>query len=276
MPITANSFRGELAPPYLVERIINQALAGAPFTQSLTPVPTSTGKVVFPLASPTGAEWLNEMQPYPMATLNDDAYTVAAAKLGTIVLLSEESVSDTAFPIVEQLSNMLQDTAMSKLDTDLLNGDGQGTTPRGVLGAATTVPGASWIAGIGTAVGQLGAQGATATRIAFNPADHATENARVSPDGRPIWGPDGVAGQFGLTPVMVPSIPTGQALVYDHTRVYYIQRESEMRFLRERYAEQGAIGIRVTMRAAIAAPAALKSMRLVTLTTTPTATVKTR
>lgn len=73
---------------------------------------------------------------------------------------------------------------------------------------------------------------------------------------------------------MVPSMPTGNALVYDHTRIYYIQRESEMRFLRERYAEQGAIGIRVTMRAAIAAPAPTKSMRLVSLNTTQTATTK--
>jgi HK97 family phage major capsid protein len=151
------------------------------------------------------------MQPYPLANLNDDTYTVAVAKLGTMVLLSEESVYDTAFPIADQVAALLRDTAMSKLDTDLLNGDGQGTTPRGVLGAATTVPGTSWIAGIGTAVGQFGAEGATATRIAFNPADYATENARVSPDGRPIWGPDGVAGQFGLTPVMVPAMPTGRA-----------------------------------------------------------------
>jgi hypothetical protein len=48
-----------------------------------------------------------------------------------------------------------------------------------------------------------------------------------------------------------------------------------MRFLRERYAEQGAIGIRVTMRAAIAAPAPAKSMRLVTINTAQTATNKT-
>lgn len=61
-----------------------------------------------PLASPTGAEWLNEMQPYPMASLNDDTYTVAVAKLGTMVLLSEESVYDTAFPIADQVANMLR------------------------------------------------------------------------------------------------------------------------------------------------------------------------
>ena len=66
-------------------RIINLLISGAVFAPSLTRQGTVRSSVAWPTAKPTGWAWLEELQPFPVIDVADDAYVVAVAKLGGIV-----------------------------------------------------------------------------------------------------------------------------------------------------------------------------------------------
>ena len=71
----------------------------APFAASLTASPP-TGPRCLPTAKPTGWAWLKELDPFPQVDLDDDAYVAAIAKLGGLVDLSNESVTDNSINLL--------------------------------------------------------------------------------------------------------------------------------------------------------------------------------
>ena len=94
-PITGESFAGVPFPADVQRRIINLLIDSAPFAASLTRQPTNRSSVAWPTAKPSNAAWLAEMQPFPEANMDDDAYVVGVAKLGQVLDMSNESVSDS-------------------------------------------------------------------------------------------------------------------------------------------------------------------------------------
>src|ERR1700760_1534589 len=74
-------FSGRLVPPDVQQRIINLLIEQTAFAASITRLPTRSGSVVLPVASPSGAAWIAELARIPLMSLNDRAEVVAVAKL---------------------------------------------------------------------------------------------------------------------------------------------------------------------------------------------------
>ena len=99
--VTRQGWEGYPFPPDVQRDFLNRLLTGSPFAAALANQPTTSGTVVWPMVSPEGAAWVAEMQEFPDATLNDEAYVVAVCKLGTIITLSNESVDDSSFNLAQ-------------------------------------------------------------------------------------------------------------------------------------------------------------------------------
>jgi hypothetical protein len=190
---------------------------------SLIRSPTSTGRVVWPLVDPTGAEWVAEGAALPDVTLGDDTYVIATHKLAGILEVSNESIADTAYNLDEQVSNALVDAFSHQLDLGPLTGTGDvDNQPTGVVTVADESTGDSLWSAAAAAIGELGEAGGAANTVALGAAAAATEAARVGDDGHPVY-PDGLATFQGLNVVRVPGLTT--PLVYDAARVYLVERE---------------------------------------------------
>jgi len=124
-----------------VAQIVNLLLEGSPFAGSLTRYPTNRHEVAFPTASPDRPAWTAEGAPLPIIGLHDAADIVATAKLGEIVMLSNESVADTSVNLTQQVGMLLADAAGPELDRGLLYGTGS-PEPIGVVANAPAVDGA--------------------------------------------------------------------------------------------------------------------------------------
>ena len=217
--ITTGSFAGTPFPPDVQAQIINLLISGTPFAASLTRQPTNRNSVAWPVASPTGFAWLNELQTFPTVDLADDAYVAAIAKIGGIVDVSNESISDTSINLSASLATVLQDSLSRDLDLGLLNGGGP-PEPVGVIGVAPPALGADLLAQVTAAKGAIGDAGGTPTALAISATALATEDARQGTAG--LMYPAGFAAAMGLVPVVVPALAV--PLVYDQSRCYLAVR----------------------------------------------------
>src|SRR6516165_6686423 len=102
-PVSTGSFQSVLWPPDVIGQIVNLLLGGSPFAASLTRYPTACHEVAFPTAAPDKPAWTAEGAALPVIGLHDDADIVATAKLGEVVLLSNESVADTSVNLTVQV-----------------------------------------------------------------------------------------------------------------------------------------------------------------------------
>jgi HK97 family phage major capsid protein len=265
MPVTTGSFKGVAFPPDVQAQIINLLIGGAPFAASLTRQPTARSSIAWPTASPTGYAWLAELTPFPVVGLGDDAYVVAIAKIGGIVDLSNESVSDNSINITAGIATVLQDSLSRDLDLGLLNGAGP-PAPVGVYGVAPTASGSGLLGATAAAIGAIGDAGGTATTLAISATMLAAENSKVGASGVLTY-PAGFAAAVGLAPVTVPGL--SQPLVYDKTRCYLAVRNDAMvEASRDWHFNLDATSIRVKARVAAAIPAPAKSIRKLVITAT--------
>jgi HK97 family phage major capsid protein len=263
--VTTGSFRGYPFPPDVVAQIVNLLIGGAPFAASLTRQPTARSSIAWPTAKPTGFAWLGELQPFPVVDLDDDAYVVAVAKIGGIVDVSNESVTDSSINITASLGTVLQDSLSRDLDLGLLNGSGP-PEPVGVIGTAPSASGVGLLNAVAAAKGSIGDAGGTASALAINATALAAADAETGAAGALVF-PAGFAAAVGLTPVVVPGLTT--PLVYDQSRCYLAVRNDAMvEASRDWHFNLDATSIRVKARCTAAIPDPPKSIRKLTVTAT--------
>ena len=261
--ITTGSFAGTPFPPDVQAQIINLLISGTPFAASLTRQPTNRNSVAWPVASPTGFAWLNELQTFPTVDLADDAYVAAIAKIGGIVDVSNESISDTSINLSASLATVLQDSLSRDLDLGLLNGGGP-PEPVGVIGVAPPALGADLLAQVTAAKGAIGDAGGTPTALAISATALATEDARQGTAG--LMYPAGFAAAMGLVPVVVPALAV--PLVYDQSRCYLaVRNDAQVEFSRDWHFDRDATSVRVKARVTAAIPAPSKAIRKLSTTT---------
>jgi HK97 family phage major capsid protein len=264
-PVTTASFGQVLAPPE-VAQMINLLVGGSPFANSLTRYPTTRAEVAFPTASPDKPAWTAEASALPQIGLNDAANIVAVKKLGEILKVSNESITDSSVNLTVQVGNMLKDAAGPELDRGLLYG-APGTKPaepQGVVPAASAADGTTLDAAITTAIGQIGDAGGAANTLAAKPSLLAKWRNLRDTQTRMLY-PDGIGAAFGLTEVACSQLT--DTLVYDSTRLYLIVRtqDFEVALSPDFYFDSDSTALRVRGRFAAGMPAPAKTARKITV-----------
>jgi HK97 family phage major capsid protein len=257
--VTTSSFAGAPFPPDVQAAIINLLIENAPFSASLTRQPTNRREVTWPTAQPSGWAWLNELDPFPVLALGDDAYNVTIAKIGGIVDMSNESISDSSINLTASLATVLRDSLSRDLDLGIIQGTGVPPQPQGVTGIAATAVGADLPAQVQVAVGEIGDAGGQATHLAVSATALAAQNAKVAANGGLVY-PNGFAEANGLTAVVVPALAT--PLVYDQSRCYLaVRNDSMVEVSGDFHFNLDAASVRVKARVAAGVPAPAKSIR---------------
>jgi HK97 family phage major capsid protein len=257
--VTTGSFQGYPFPPDVQARILNLLVGGAPFGNSLTRQPTNRSSMVWPTARPTGFAWLEELQPFPTIGLDPDAYVVGVAKIGGIVDVSNESVSDSSINLTGSLSVVIRDSLSRDLDLGLLLGSGEPPEPQGVIANAPVAAGADLLAAVALARGEIADAGGTPSTIALSGTALAQADTDRDEAGQLIY-PNGFAAAAGLTPVVVPELAT--PLVYDASRCFLVVRnDAQVEMSRDFHFHLDATSIRVKARVAAAIPDSPKAIR---------------
>lgn len=266
--VTTRSFGGFLTfRPDTIARIVSVIVGGAPFSASLTRQPTARASVTFPVVTDTDdPDWVPEMGTIPLLDMDTEAYNVAAHKLAGIVLASLEAVHDEDWPIEKQVEQVMRDTFSAKLDRDLIGGDGENATPRGVLAVAPETAGADLELAAIAAQAQIGQDGGTASHIALNPLILGQIKSARDQIGRPLY-PDADTTFAGLSTVTAPA--AAQPLVYDAKRAFLIVRKDFTMDMSNDYGpayERYAVALRLTGRFTVAVPTPNNSIRKLTVT----------
>jgi HK97 family phage major capsid protein len=271
--VGSGGFQGVLVPAEIQARIISTLIEQAAFANSITRLPTTSGTVAFPVASPSGAAWIAELAKIPLMSLNDRAEVVAVAKLAGLLDVGNEMMSDAAINLTAQFTTVLRDSLSRQLDDGLLNGSGP-PEPTGVIAAAANVDGTDLLDAVLKARGAIADAGGTATTLAASGAVLAAADGERDSTGALMF-PGGFAAVTGLAPVSVPGLAT--TLVYDRTRLYLVVRDdSSVEMSTDFRFDYDATTFRVRARMACAAPDPGKSIRKLTVTPAGTQAAGTR
>lgn len=262
LPIPPNigtgSFRGKPVPTHVVAEVVNLLITGAPLASSFTRQDTDRSAIAWPTASPTGFAWLRELQEFPVIDPGDDAYVVAVAKIGGIIDMSNETVSDNAINLTTALATLLQDSLSRDLDLGLLNGGGP-PEPVGVLGVAPPVTGADLLAAVAAARGQISDAGGAPDTIAISGTALANADTDRDTAGQLVY-PSGFAAAVGLNAVVVPELPT--PLVFDSSRCFTVVRDdARVELSTDWHFQFDATSTRIKARVAAAIPDVNKAIR---------------
>jgi HK97 family phage major capsid protein len=264
-PVITGSWSGVLAPPQIAQ-MINLLVGGSPFADSLTRFPTSNTAVAFPTASPDRPAWTSEGAALPQIGLHDTAVIVAVKKLGEILQISNEAISDDQVNLTSLVGNLLKDAAGPELDRGLLYG-APGTTPAEPVGVVPNIGAADGTvldAAITTGIGQIGDAGGAATTIAAKPSLLAKWRNLRDTQNRMLY-PDGIGAAFGLAEVGCTQLT--DTIIYDRTRLFLIIRLAD--FLVEMspdyYFNLDSMAMRVKGRFAVGMPAPAKTARKITV-----------
>ena len=261
--VGSGGFQGVLVPADVQQQIINTLIQEAAFASSITPLPTSSGSVAFPIAGPTGAAWIAELAKIPLMSLNDRAEVVAVAKLAGLLDVGNEMMADAAINLTAQFTTVLRDSLSRQLDDGLLNGSGP-PEPLGVIAAAAEASGADLLEAVLTARGAIADAGGTATTLAASGATLAAADGARDDTGQLMF-PGGFAAVTGLVPVTVPGL--SPPLVYDRSRLYLVVRDdSSVEMSTDFRFDYDATTFRVRARMACACPDPNKSIRKLTIT----------
>lgn len=242
--------------------VVSAIVGGAPFSRSVTPLPTSRTAVSFPLVNDLeGAAWVPELGQIPVLGLDAGEYEVGISKLAGTILVSLESVNDTDYPVTAQVEQTLEDTFSAKLDADLIGGAGPYPVPTGVLAVAPETTGADWLAAAIKAKAEIAARGGTASHIALDPAIIGAIEDERDEIGRQLY-PDAATVFAALE--TVSAVSATQPIVYDSSRLWLavnrdfaVDRSEQVSEAWNRYA----LSLRIVGRLAICVPMPVKSCR---------------
>ena len=247
--------------PAHVVAIVSAIVGGAPFSRSLTPLPTNRASVSFPQLDVDDPEWVSELGVIPTLGLDATEYEVATSKLAGSILISRESIDDTDFPVTQQTEQVLQDTFSHKLDADFIGGAGPHPVPTGILAVAAEVAAADWYDAVIKAKAEIATAGGQASHVAFSPTVIGELESTRDEIGHPLF-PD--AAQFFGGLETVSAVSATAPVVYDSSRLWMaIRRDLQADFSDEvseawnRYATS----LRIVGRFALCAPLPVKSVR---------------
>jgi hypothetical protein len=263
--------------PAAVGPVVAAIVGGSPFARSLTPLPTGRTAVSFPLVNDVDdPQWGGELSDVPVLTADTDEYNIAVSRLSGSILISQESIDDSEWPLTAQTEQVIQDTFSAKLERDFLSGDGTGRVPLGVLNVAAEVAGADLELAAITAKAQIGERGGRADSIALSPTLIGTLESARDDLGRRLY--DDVETSFcGLATVR--SVAATQAVVYDSTRLWIvINREFSVEmtpYVSEAWNKY-AQSLRLVGRFALACPMVAKSARKLAISESGTRTAAVR
>jgi len=259
-PITQALWPSAFPPD--VRPVVSAIVGGSPFARSLTPLPTARTGVSFPLVDDVSEpSWGKELDLIPVLDLEGGEYDVAVSRLSGSILISQESIDDTDYPITAQVEQVIRDKFSNRLERDFIGGAGPHPTPTGILAVASEVAGADLELAAAAAKGEIGTAGGEADSIAMSPTLIAGLESARDTLGRSLY-PDAGTTFAGLATVR--SVASTQAIVYDSTRLWIvISRDFSSELSREtseawnRFAQS----LRIVGRFALAAPMPAKSVR---------------
>jgi HK97 family phage major capsid protein len=273
-PVSTGSFEGYPFPAEVLAMVWTTLLTGSPFAQALTPLPTSSGRVAFPVVAPTGGDWVAEGAPLPETDLHDSAYVIGCCKLAALMALSNESLSDEVVPISALVGQAIQASLGPVMDDGLLHGDGTPPQPDGIMSHVTAAAaGTDFRHAVITAAGELGDAGASASNlVAFaKPSTIAAEWARTAVSSGVPLHPDSPAGGAmtigqGIRMVGVPKMGA-DVLVADVSQCFLVVRESlQLELSNQYFFGSDSAALRIKTRVAVGCPTPLKSLRKIVIT----------
>jgi HK97 family phage major capsid protein len=252
--------------PAEVRPVVSAIVGGAPFARSLTPLPTNRRDVVFPLVDDVDEPaWGKDLDLIPALDLESGEYDAAVSRLSGSILISQESIDDTEYPVTAQVEQVLRDKFSNRLDRDFIGGAGPFPTPTGILNVAAEVGGADLELAAVAAKAAIGTAGGEANSIAMSPTLIGGLESMRDEIGRALY-PDASVTFAGLATVR--SVAATQAIVYDSSRLWLvISRDFSAEFSRQtseawnRFAQS----LRIVGRFALAAPMPAKSVRKLTV-----------
>jgi HK97 family phage major capsid protein len=242
-------------------RILSVIVEGAPFSRSCTPLPTQRTAVAFGILDPNDPAWGGELSEVPDLAKDQSTYEVAVSRLSGSILVSNESIDDSDFPLSTSVSQVLVDTFSNKLDRDLIGAAGPAPVPEGILSVAPEVTGADWQLAAVAAKAQIATAGGAASHITLSPAVLGQIEAERDDLGRQLY-PDAATSFAGL--VTVPAVGASQPVVYASDRLWLVIRRD---FVAESSRETAsawdhfATSLRIVGRFALAVPQPSKAAR---------------
>lgn len=264
---------GFLVPTPLSAQIIDLARAKTRVLEAgarIVPMETATLKIPRATSDPSVA-WLGEGSLIGSTDPQFDAVTLTARKLAGLVRVSEELIEDSEPAVAEVLQTMFSDQIALKLDQAALYGTGVAPEPRGIKNTTgVTLQPIDGAANGGLpanydylidAVGTLQDANFEPTAAIHSPRTGRRMAKLKDTQLQPLMPPPFLAAMRMLPTSQIPntltvgtSTDTSDVFVGDFKELYIGMRHSfELRFLNERYADTGEVGIRVVLRADIVA-----------------------
>ena len=247
-------------------RVLSTIVEGAPFSRSLTPMPTQRGSVAFGILDTEDPEWIGELGVVPDLAKDQSAYEVAVSKLAGSILVSIEALDDADWQVTPAITQVIYDTFSNKLDRDLIGAAGPMPVPTGVLSVAAEVTAADWELAAIAAKAAISTAGGTASHIALNPAVFGAIESARDETGRALYS-DVETSFAGL--VTVRAVAATQPIVYAADRIALVVRKD---FSADVSAETDsawrhyAKSLRMVGRFAVACPQPSKAVRKLALT----------
>ncbi|GAA1593272.1 hypothetical protein GCM10009789_54130 [Kribbella sancticallisti] len=270
--LTTSAFDGQF-PAEVYPVILNAIAGGNPFAQSLTRWDSGQTDSVFrTITGMSGAAWINEGDVKPSMTIDTEGVLVKAEELAGIPMLSDRMIRDSRTDIVAEVQRVMREFFARRLDDGLLHGNGVAPNPKGVFSVAPDAAAGDdlWDA-VTIAKGEIVAAGGTPTTLALDPVAVVQEEGRIDANGYPIYR-DGLTRYNGLDVVAVPSLATGEALVYDRTEVFWVVAEDFTITPSREYApayERDSVALRTSGQFGVGVPNPTKAIRQVTVTPAP-------
>jgi HK97 family phage major capsid protein len=252
-------------PADFQQRILSTVVGGAPFSRSVMPLPTMRSEVAFGILDANDPAWIAELGQIPDLAKNQSAYEVAVSKLAGSILISQESIDDSSFPLTAQITQVLQDTFSHKLDLDLIGAAGPAPVPTGILSVASASDGADLELAAVQGKADIGTSGGTASHIALSPHFLAELEGKRDTTGRALY-PDLAQGFVGLT--VVQAVAATQPFVYDATRCWLVTRNdflAQITPFTDSAWSHYAQSLRIVGRFALAVPQPAKAVRKLTV-----------
>jgi HK97 family phage major capsid protein len=252
-------------PADFQRKILSVVVGGAPFSRSCTPLPTVRTSVAFGILDTNDPAWISELDQIPDLAKNQSSYQCGVSKLAGSILVSQESIDDSDFPVTQAVTQVLQDTFSHKLDVDLVGAAGPAPVPTGILSVATASDGADLELAAVQAKADLGTSGGTATHIALSPHFIGELEGKRDTTGRALY-PDVATTFVGLQ--TVTAVAATQPFVYDATRCWLaIRRDFVADMSRETDSAWShyAVSLRIVGRFALAVPQPSKAVRKLTV-----------
>ena len=89
-------------PPDWQGRVLSTIVEGAPFSRSATPLPTRRTAVAFGILDVEDPAWGGELSEVPDLAKDQSAYEVAVSRLSGSILVSQESIDDSDWPLTRR------------------------------------------------------------------------------------------------------------------------------------------------------------------------------